>query len=73
MKFRRLLSNKSCSKKNEFLVDSVADATRTTLEVLRESADAFPPLQSTVGSVIAIWDIQRVRGCQLLICHMLLT
>ena len=51
----------------------MADATRTTLEVLRESADAFPPLQSTVGSVIAIWDIQRVRGCQLLICYMLLT
>ncbi|KAJ7281591.1 hypothetical protein C8J57DRAFT_78865 [Mycena rebaudengoi] len=33
------------------------DILRTSLLALKESADAFPPLKSTVGGVIALWDI----------------
>ena len=39
----------------------IFDITRSALEVLKESADGFPPLKSTVGGVIEIWDIHRVH------------
>ena len=52
---------KRWSKKNKFPIDSVVDSTRTVLEGLKESADAFPPLKSAVASVIAIRDTHRVR------------
>ncbi|KAJ7907767.1 hypothetical protein B0H13DRAFT_1879313 [Mycena leptocephala] len=33
------------------------DAILTSLNVLRESADALPPLKSAVGGVVAVWDL----------------
>ncbi|KAJ7572395.1 hypothetical protein C8J56DRAFT_990632, partial [Mycena floridula] len=33
------------------------DSTHTSLMALKESSDAFPPLKSAVGSVLALWDI----------------
>jgi len=33
------------------------DLLSTSLIALKESADAFPPLKSAVGSVLALWDI----------------
>ena len=53
-------------RKNNIPIDSVIDTTRTTLEVLKESADACPPLKSTVGGVLAFWDIHMVCNCYLL-------
>ena len=49
-------------KKRKHLEDSLADPTRTVLEVLKESADACPPLKSAVGAVIALWDVHRVSA-----------
>ncbi|KAF7335475.1 hypothetical protein MVEN_02201000 [Mycena venus] len=37
--------------------DLLADASRTSLLALKESADAFPPLKATVCGVLAIWDV----------------
>ncbi|KAJ7193974.1 hypothetical protein GGX14DRAFT_477109 [Mycena pura] len=38
------------------------DLLSTSLLALKESADAFPPLKSAVGGVIAVWDIaQRAK------------
>jgi len=36
---------------------ALTDALRTSLLALKESADAFLPLKSAVGGVIALWDI----------------
>ncbi|KAJ7620358.1 hypothetical protein FB45DRAFT_1033036 [Roridomyces roridus] len=33
------------------------DVATTSLNALRESADAYPPLKSAVGGVLALWDI----------------
>ncbi|KAJ6469842.1 hypothetical protein C8R45DRAFT_1016057 [Mycena sanguinolenta] len=35
----------------------LADASRTSLLALKESADAFPPLKAAVGGVLAVWDV----------------
>ncbi|KAJ7061254.1 hypothetical protein C8F01DRAFT_1369463 [Mycena amicta] len=38
------------------------DIALTSLTALRESSDAFPPLKSTVGGVLALWNIvERVK------------
>ncbi|KAG6814810.1 hypothetical protein H0H87_007307, partial [Tephrocybe sp. NHM501043] len=37
--------------------------TKATLLALYQSADAFPPLKSACGAVLAIWDAaERVKG-----------
>ncbi|KAJ7912591.1 hypothetical protein B0H13DRAFT_1874694 [Mycena leptocephala] len=36
---------------------SLPDLLLTSLRSLKESADAFPPLSSVVGGVLAVWDI----------------
>ncbi|KAJ7051564.1 hypothetical protein C8F01DRAFT_1174238 [Mycena amicta] len=39
-----------------------SDIALTSLTALRESADAFPPLKSTVGGFLALWNtIERVK------------
>ncbi|KAF8207676.1 hypothetical protein K438DRAFT_1961938 [Mycena galopus ATCC 62051] len=41
---------------------ALPDLLSTSLLALKESADAFPPLKSAVGGVLALWDIaQRVK------------
>ncbi|KAJ7138948.1 hypothetical protein C8R46DRAFT_1136584 [Mycena filopes] len=41
------------------------DILRTSLLALRDSADAFPPLKSAVGGVVALWDIaDGAKHCQ---------
>ncbi|KAJ7572391.1 hypothetical protein C8J56DRAFT_1035363 [Mycena floridula] len=41
------------------------DIARTSLMALKESADAFPPLKSAVGSVLALWDIvEKMQSCK---------
>ncbi|KAJ7572371.1 hypothetical protein C8J56DRAFT_990554, partial [Mycena floridula] len=43
------------------------DIARTSLMALKESADAFPPLKSAVGSVLALWDIvEKMQSCKAL-------
>ncbi|KAJ7750790.1 hypothetical protein B0H16DRAFT_845256 [Mycena metata] len=37
--------------------EACADVLSTSLLALKESADAFPPLKSVVGSVLVLWDI----------------
>ncbi|KAJ7689728.1 hypothetical protein B0H17DRAFT_632610 [Mycena rosella] len=40
-----------------------SDAIRESLSLLKDSADAFPPLKSAVGGVLAIWDlVERVSA-----------
>ncbi|KAJ6521658.1 hypothetical protein DFH09DRAFT_1331075 [Mycena vulgaris] len=34
-----------------------SDSIRTSLNILRDSADVFPPLKSAVGGVLAVWDL----------------
>ncbi|GLB40589.1 hypothetical protein LshimejAT787_0804600 [Lyophyllum shimeji] len=34
-----------------------ADIAKTSLVALKESADAFPPLKSAVGGVLAVWNV----------------
>ncbi|KAJ7874881.1 hypothetical protein B0H13DRAFT_2057247 [Mycena leptocephala] len=41
---------------------ALPDILSTSLFALKESADAFPPLKSAVGGVLAVWDIaQRAK------------
>ncbi|KAJ7206175.1 hypothetical protein C8J57DRAFT_1534717 [Mycena rebaudengoi] len=40
------------------------DVLWTSLLALKESADAFPPLKSTVGGVVALWDIAELASAQ---------
>ncbi|KAJ6611946.1 hypothetical protein B0H10DRAFT_333099 [Mycena sp. CBHHK59/15] len=40
-----------------------SDAILTSLNLLKESADVFPPLKSVVGGVIAVWNLaERVAA-----------
>ncbi|KAJ7689719.1 hypothetical protein B0H17DRAFT_1066111 [Mycena rosella] len=40
-----------------------SDAIRESLSLLKDSADAFPPLKSAVGGVLAVWDLaERVSA-----------
>jgi hypothetical protein len=39
---------------------SLPDVVSTSLLALKESADAFPPLKSAVGGVLALWDVVEV-------------
>ncbi|KAJ7760830.1 hypothetical protein DFH07DRAFT_957354 [Mycena maculata] len=42
--------------------NTFADVLRTSILALEDSAGAFPPLQSTVTAVVALWDIaQRAK------------
>ncbi|KAG5717689.1 hypothetical protein E4T56_gene9296 [Termitomyces sp. T112] len=42
-----------------------SDTIRTCLTALYQSADAFPPLKSVSGSVLAIWDtVNRIKNCR---------
>ncbi|KAJ7575945.1 hypothetical protein C8J56DRAFT_1171798 [Mycena floridula] len=42
---------------------TTADISRTSLVALKESSDAFPPLKSVCGGVLAIWDtVERLRS-----------
>ncbi|KAJ6476066.1 hypothetical protein DFH09DRAFT_1293207 [Mycena vulgaris] len=34
-----------------------SDSIRTSLDILRDSADVFPPLKSAVGGVLAVWNL----------------
>ncbi|KAJ7479722.1 hypothetical protein FB451DRAFT_1239684 [Mycena latifolia] len=34
-----------------------SDAVRTSLNLLKEAADVFPPLKSAAGGVLAVWDL----------------
>ncbi|KAJ7187856.1 hypothetical protein C8R46DRAFT_3041 [Mycena filopes] len=44
---------------------ALPDLLSTSLLALKESADAFPPLKSTVGGVVALWDIaKRAKRCK---------
>ncbi|KAJ7814718.1 hypothetical protein B0H13DRAFT_1924639 [Mycena leptocephala] len=36
---------------------TLSDVLRTSLLALKESSDAFPPLKSAVGGVVALWEI----------------
>jgi hypothetical protein len=36
---------------------TLLDLLSTSLVGLKQSADAFPPLKSAVGGVLALWDI----------------
>ncbi|KAJ7670040.1 hypothetical protein DFH06DRAFT_160066 [Mycena polygramma] len=40
---------------------ALPDVLSTTLISLKESAEVFPPLQSAVAGVIAVWDIAKVH------------
>ncbi|KAJ7779007.1 hypothetical protein B0H16DRAFT_802385 [Mycena metata] len=41
---------------------ALPDIISTSLVALKESADAFPPLKSAVGGVLAVWDVaQRAK------------
>lgn len=39
---------------------SLPDLLSTSLHALKESAEAFPPLSSAVGGVLAVWEIAEV-------------
>ncbi|KAJ7177039.1 hypothetical protein C8R46DRAFT_1078034 [Mycena filopes] len=39
--------------------DAILDGVQTSLVVLKESADAFPPLKSVVGGVLALCDMAK--------------
>ncbi|KAJ7575958.1 hypothetical protein C8J56DRAFT_406128 [Mycena floridula] len=44
---------------------TTVDVSRTTLIALKESSDAFPPLKSVCGGVLAIWDtVERLKSCK---------
>ncbi|KAJ7750789.1 hypothetical protein B0H16DRAFT_1887664 [Mycena metata] len=44
---------------------AAADIVSTSLVALKESADAFPPLKSAVGAVLALWEIaERAENCK---------
>ncbi|KAJ7166619.1 hypothetical protein C8R46DRAFT_1094918 [Mycena filopes] len=44
---------------------ALPDVLSTSLLALKESADAFPPLKSAVGGVLAVWDIaKRAKRCK---------
>ncbi|KAJ7575955.1 hypothetical protein C8J56DRAFT_1032203 [Mycena floridula] len=44
---------------------TTADISRTSLVALKESSDAFPPLKSVCGGVLAIWDtVERLKSCK---------
>ncbi|KAJ7620301.1 hypothetical protein FB45DRAFT_929915 [Roridomyces roridus] len=41
------------------------DVAKTSLNALKESADAYPPLKSAVGGVLALWDIaERAKNAK---------
>ncbi|THU75406.1 hypothetical protein K435DRAFT_846928 [Dendrothele bispora CBS 962.96] len=42
-----------------FPVASVADISTTTLRVIDRASDAFPPLKSTVGGILALLDVTQ--------------
>ncbi|KAJ7055844.1 hypothetical protein C8F01DRAFT_1157876 [Mycena amicta] len=43
----------------------VPDVLNVSLFALKESADAFPPLKSAVGGVLAVWDVaDRMKHCK---------
>ncbi|KAJ7804780.1 hypothetical protein B0H14DRAFT_2882902 [Mycena olivaceomarginata] len=45
-----------------FRTSALPDILSTSLFALKESADAFPPLKSAVGGVLAVWDVaQRAK------------
>ncbi|KAJ7177046.1 hypothetical protein C8R46DRAFT_1078049, partial [Mycena filopes] len=39
--------------------NDISDALQTTLSFFEQSSDAFPPLKSVVGGVIALWDVAK--------------
>jgi hypothetical protein len=41
---------------------ALPDVVSTSLLALKESADAFPPLKSAVGGVLAVWDIAEASN-----------
>ncbi|KAF7302835.1 hypothetical protein MKEN_01245500 [Mycena kentingensis (nom. inval.)] len=44
---------------------AIPDVIRISLDALRQSADAFPPLKSAVGGVLALWDLtERTKHCK---------
>ncbi|KAJ6632306.1 hypothetical protein B0H10DRAFT_2206678 [Mycena sp. CBHHK59/15] len=58
---RRPPPSSGAVKSNSFVVSrhTLPDVLWTSLIALQESADAFPPLKSAVGGVIALWDIAK--------------
>ncbi|KAJ7138945.1 hypothetical protein C8R46DRAFT_605174 [Mycena filopes] len=39
--------------------NDLSDVLYTSLDALRESSDAFPPLKSAVGGVMALWEMAK--------------
>jgi len=47
------------------LRNGCTDTTRTSLELLSQTSDVFPPLKSAVGGVLALWDlVERVKDVE---------
>ncbi|KAJ7816021.1 hypothetical protein B0H13DRAFT_1916328 [Mycena leptocephala] len=59
---RKPLASTAKLKSLSSQTSALPDLMSTSLLALKESADAFPPLKSAVGGVLAVWDIaQRAR------------
>jgi len=50
------------SSHGKSLRNRCTDATRTSLELLLQTSDIFPPLKSAVGGVLALWDLVEVNA-----------
>jgi hypothetical protein len=54
-------------------VSTFSDAMWTSLWALKESSDAFPPLKSVTGGVVALWEITEVSIKVIIVGIVLLT
>jgi hypothetical protein len=61
LRFRRKAKLKPPNKASSRNGSTFSDVLWTSLCALKDSADAFPPLKSAVGGVVALWEIAEVR------------
>ncbi|KAH9961047.1 hypothetical protein BC827DRAFT_1376429 [Russula dissimulans] len=55
----------SKGKSLKSLRNGCTDTMRTSLELLSQTSDVFPPLKSAVGGVLALWDlVERVKDVE---------
>ena len=59
------------SSHGKSLRNRCTDATRTSLELLLQTSDIFPPLKSAVGGVLALWDLVEVNAMHVWLCTFL--
>ena len=57
------------SNKGKDRLGVVWNGLQTALGVLKESSDAFPPLKSAVGGLVACLNVIQVRGCRLFLSN----